>query len=90
MNLFNCNTDWPICLYDFTIKSKCPNYFVARVQAPLTSFVIDTYFKNSTGGNYKPDTTISTDPCDLLIERNNHLCTSQFETNFKALFTQAE
>lgn len=40
----NCKKEWPICLYDFTIKSKCPNFFVFKVLQPLSSFVINDYF----------------------------------------------
>lgn len=44
MSVFNCNEKWPICLFDFTVKTKCPNMFVFRVLDPLNSFVIDKYF----------------------------------------------
>ena len=26
MKVFNCNTEWPICLYDFTYKNKSNSY----------------------------------------------------------------
>jgi len=32
MQIFNCNPEWPICLFDFTIKNKCPNFFRFRVR----------------------------------------------------------
>lgn len=44
MHVFNCNTDWPICLFDFTIKQKCPNYFAFKVQMPLNTFRRENYF----------------------------------------------
>lgn len=44
MQFFNCNPEWPICLYDFSFKSKCPTYFAFRVGKPLQTFVIDDYF----------------------------------------------
>ena len=44
MKYYNCETDWPICLFDFTIKSKIPNIFVFRVGGQLDKYVIDNYF----------------------------------------------
>ena len=44
MKIFNCNSEWPVCLYDFTFKIKNPTYFVLRVANNLNSFVQDGYF----------------------------------------------
>jgi hypothetical protein len=44
MEVFNCSPEWPICLFDFTVKQKCPNMFVLRMLEPLTFFIKDNYF----------------------------------------------
>ena len=83
--------DWPICLYDFTIKARCPNYFVFKVYQPLTSFEISNYFDYSTGGRYEPACATIIDQHGLVIERNYHLCSvPQFENNFKAMMRSDE
>lgn len=96
MSVFNCNTAWPVCLFDFTVKSKCPNFFVFRVQPPLDSFVKQDYFyaggSPAVGGLYKPSKQPELLPQNLLIERNHHLCSAHknFERNFKTRFTAAD
>jgi len=47
MQFFNCNPEWPICLYDFSFRNKCPTYFAFRVGKPLVSYVVDDYFYGS-------------------------------------------
>ena len=90
MDIFNCDPTWPICLFDFTCKNKCPNFFRFRVGAPLDSFIQDDYFNETqTGGNYTPP-ILEHKVQDLLIERNEHLCTNQklvqnYKTRFKGL-----
>jgi hypothetical protein len=87
--VFNCKPEWPICLFDFTIKSKIPNFFVYRVKRPLDSFKINDYFNGSrTGGDYRPSTKPDLNADNLLIERNHHLCHEHpmFEKNFKMRF----
>lgn len=44
MRIFNCSTDWPICLFDFTCKNKNPSYLVMRVAGDLTEFAFAEYF----------------------------------------------
>lgn len=44
MKIFNCDTEWPICLFDFTVKNKNPTYIALRVQNNLTNYKIDGYF----------------------------------------------
>jgi hypothetical protein len=44
MDIFECDPSWPICLFDFTIKQKCPTQFVFRTGHLLTSFVNPDYF----------------------------------------------
>lgn len=40
MEIFNCDTEWPICLYDFTYKNKIPQYLSFRTTNNLSSLVI--------------------------------------------------
>ena len=44
MKVWQCNTDWPVCIYDFTIKSKNPSYLAYRVKPLLTTLCIQEYF----------------------------------------------
>jgi hypothetical protein len=44
MTAWNCSTEWPICLFDFTTKSKCPNYFAFRVFNSFNDFILEDYF----------------------------------------------
>lgn len=30
MKVYNCNTSWPVCLYDFTYKNKSNSYQVMK------------------------------------------------------------
>ncbi len=95
MNLFNCNSEWPICLYDFTYKNRIPTYFCFKVEIDLTMNLLEDYFSFNQQPN-KISRTLeekqySSRPirnCDLLIERNKHLCvySKQFVPKFKALF----
>lgn len=39
MKIFNCDPEWPVCLYDFTFKTKNPTYFALRVANDLDSFI---------------------------------------------------
>ena len=82
----SCSIEWPICLYDFSIKQKIPNYFTFKVQQPLTSLFMDDYFTESREGG-KFDPVEVQDSKDLLVERNHHLCTQHihFATNFNNL-----
>jgi hypothetical protein len=50
MRCFECNPEWPLCLYDFSFKNKCPTYFVFQTAKPLDSYVIDDYFERGAKG----------------------------------------
>ena len=45
-----CNMNWPICLYDFTVRSRITNFFVFRVTKPVK--VISNYFGEETEEKY--------------------------------------
>lgn len=85
MAFFHCKPEWPVCLYDFTIKSMCPNYFVFAVQPPLHNFLMEDYYYGS------PKLILSQQKSDLLIQRGPHICQNpKFVTNFKLAFDQNE
>ena len=44
MNIFNCNPEWPICLFDFTYKNKIPTYFCFKIEIDINMLMIDNYF----------------------------------------------
>ena len=44
MRTFNCNPEWPICLYDFTYKNKSNEFQTMRCRHHLTNYVVEDYF----------------------------------------------
>jgi hypothetical protein len=44
MTVYNCDPEWPVCLYDFSFKNRVPNYFCLKVKKPMTSYIIPEYF----------------------------------------------
>ena len=44
MEIFNCNSEWPLCLFDFTFKNKNPTYICLRVERDLNSYLFKNYF----------------------------------------------
>ena len=44
MKIFNCNSEWPVCLFDFAFKVKNPTYLCFRVANNLDSYVKEGYF----------------------------------------------
>ncbi|CAI2382423.1 unnamed protein product [Moneuplotes crassus] len=43
-NEIKCNINWPLCLYDFTIRTKICNFFIFRVSKPVR--IIPDYFSD--------------------------------------------
>ena len=65
MSIFDCDKEWPVCLFDFTFKSKVPTQIVLKIARPLDECLVDGYFYG------KPEfqkTTVSFRD-DLVIER---------------------
>ncbi len=87
---FDCSPDWPLCLFDFTYKNKIPQYFSFRVAADLTSFCHDGYIYGMTDPQIKalPKHAPQDKLDEVLIERNQHICTScnNFIPAFKRMF----
>ena len=46
MTVYNCNPEWPVCLYDFSFKNRVPNYFCFKVAKNLNQYVLHNYFFN--------------------------------------------
>jgi hypothetical protein len=44
MTIFNCDPDWPICIYDFTFKNKNPSFLPFKVKRDLSEYMIPNYF----------------------------------------------
>ena len=47
MAIFNCDSKWPVCLFDFTYKNRIPTHFCFKVEANLTTLVVEDYFFES-------------------------------------------
>lgn len=44
MKIFNCNSEWPVCLFDFAFKVKNPTYLCFRVADNLDTYIKEGYF----------------------------------------------
>lgn len=97
MQIFNCDTQWPVCLYDFSFKNKNPTYLCLRVANDLTSYAYDNYFygKNQNlqqeSPEYQPGLFKNENRNEMLVERNQHLCSCaafpQFVEHFKVRYS---
>jgi len=45
MKVYNCNTSWPICLYDFTYKNKSNSYQVMKCRQSLSKYIVPNYLE---------------------------------------------
>lgn len=75
---FNCDSTWPVCLFDFSFKSKIPSFLSFRLGHDLTSLIKEDYFLDTDkleSGYIKVDNALNLkSQNDLLIERNFHIC----------------
>jgi hypothetical protein len=69
MSYFDCNPNWPICLFDFTFKSKLPTYLCYRVAEHLDKLIIKDYFFSKSN-----ESPTQYPVCGLLVERQPHIC----------------
>ena len=93
MKIFNCNTEWPVCLYDFTAKNKNPTQLCFRVGNDLNDYKYNDYFYSPLGGKqplsgkFQPGLFPTQQRSEMLIERQPHLCCNKefpsFVHNFK-------
>jgi len=80
---FECNPEWPICLYDFTYKNRCGDALAYQVQEMPE--LMEDYFERI--DEPKPLYSPTTEYSKLRIERNRHICgDKEFVSNFKKLF----
>ena len=99
MNIFNCNPEWPICLYDFTFERKNPTQLTIRMGKPLQEYLVDDYFYSYDQATFQKHEELF-DDCqednftntrdEILMERGHHLCNLKhfpfFVENFKIRF----
>lgn len=45
MRIFDCDTNWPLCLYDFTIKNRNNTQITMRSRYNLKDYVVENYFR---------------------------------------------
>lgn len=87
MAIYNCESDWPICLYDFTYQASNPEQIVMRVGHDLHSLIKpDHFFNKCVSGRVRDaegkepifgmpkEKSQKTKDLELVIERNKHLC----------------
>ena len=93
INKFDCNPEWPICMFDFTYKNKVPTSFCFKMENNLSSYCHENYFNSHDESGTAPAKRPFSSPRSLsetLIERNNHIClstpTTDFVKNFKSMF----
>jgi hypothetical protein len=44
MSIYECNPEWPICLYDYTYQANNPEQITLRLAYDLHSFIIPNHF----------------------------------------------
>jgi hypothetical protein len=44
MKIFNCDSDWPVCLFDFSFKNKTPSYIALKVAGDLDTYIFEDYY----------------------------------------------
>ena len=99
MRTFNCNPSWPICLYDFTYKSKSNEFQTMRCRRLLSSYVVEDYVTWQGVNKSKKDKG-KIDETDVVREQNTHLCQClqngrmaknyDFVKNFKICYIKEE
>jgi len=92
MTIFNCDTRWPLCLFDFTYKNKIPEFLCFRTSKDPPNF-IDDYFDSNDSPFKKRNNSLllssNSSPGEgLMMERGIHHCCDHknFTINFKKLF----
>jgi hypothetical protein len=65
----NCNSNWPVCTFDFTFNQRFVTYFLFKVSTPVNQLYIDDYYY----AEHKQEDE-KHQSSDILIERNPHFC----------------
>jgi len=53
VNAISCDSLWPACLYDFTLKCCYINFLAYRVACPLSTYLINGYFYSEMTSDYE-------------------------------------
>jgi len=76
MKVFNCNPEWPVCLYDFTFKNKSVQFLTMKATRSLKHYIVEDYIplkgKVSTKGHKRQ---VQEADSDVIREQAYHLCT---------------
>ena len=101
MKTFNCDPDWPICLFDFTYKNKSNEFQAMRCKHNLKNYVVEDYFNFFSGIDKTKESLLLMDETDVIREQNTQLCQClkkdgtteknyDFVKNFKICFIKQE
>ena len=103
MKVFNCNPDWPICIYDFTFKNKSTQFLTMKCKKNLSDYVVEDYFGQRKVNSKLKRNNLKETELDVLREHMHHLCCCQnnsskqekeliykFLRNFKILFIKSD
>jgi len=52
MSIYDCNAEWPVCIFDFTFRNRNPNFFVFKVARSLYEYVRPNYFGEEKDDDY--------------------------------------
>ena len=80
----DCNPEWPVCLYDFTLRNVITDQRVFSVPR-LDLHVIDNYYDMS---DYEKSGQKGGPPDTIRLYRGLHICSSAFVQNFRFHFTR--
>ena len=80
----DCNPDWPVCLYDFTLRNLISDQLVLSVPQ-LDLHIIDNYYDMS---DYEKSGQKGGPPGTIRLYRGFHICSSAFVQNFRFQFTR--
>ena len=96
MKIWECNEQWPLCLFDFSFKNKNPTFTCLRVRHPLHEYCMQDYFYGAKSSPLASPLTFcdhaKLSQSDLLIERQHHMCTASssqhkdFESHFRTRY----
>lgn len=106
MKVFKCDSQWQICLYDFTYKNKIPQFLCFRSTSDPPNFInnyfsVESFSSSPSPPKYKH--TLVTQSVTslkslhgstegLLIERGSHECCKHpaFQRNFAHFFNTSD
>lgn len=101
MKIFDCDPQWPICLYDFTYKNKSVPYLNMKVRRNLSDYIVDDYIPQKGKIKMVNKRKLIEDDNDVVREHQVHLCCQhklkkvpnlmyKFRRNFKILYLKEE